>query len=245
MHIRPNIGQGTTPIPMAPARQTRTYEVASLLADGSQNVSQFRAPAIPLIDRAFSAFAHGALLATPEGPVAIEDLLPGDYLKTTSGEPAQIVWIGSSTFVPKPNMPRTRLVRIMADTFGPGRPGSFVTVGPAARILQTPPHLRGYANGEPLLTPATEFVDNVNVIPVTPPTPVRLFHLCLTRHAAVDLGGIHMETFHPGSNILRGATHAQRDFFLSMFPRIAHVTDFGPLAHRRAPTDDNGEIFAA
>ena len=245
MHYRPSLGQSAPSASIVTARQTRTYEVASLLADGTRNLNEFRAPAYPLIDRAFSAFAQGALLATPDGPVAIEDLMPGDYLKTTSGEPAQIVWIGSATFVPKPQMPRTRLVRIMADSFGPGRPGSFVTVGPAARILQTPPHLRGYADGEPLLTPATEFIDNVNVISVTPPTPVRLFHLCLSRHAAVDLGGVQMETFHPGNNILRGATHSQRDFFLSMFPKIAHVSDFGPLAHRRAPTEENGEIFAA
>lgn len=245
MHYRPSLGHRTPSAPIMTSRPVRIYEVASLRADGTTHLNEFRAPAIPLIDRAFSAFAQGCLLATPDGPVAVEDLLPGDYLKTTSGEPAQVTWIGSATFAPKPQMPRTRLVRIMADSFGPGRPGSFVTVGPAARILQTPPALRGYAGGEPLLTPAAEFIDNVNVIAVTPPTPVRLFHICLTRHAAVDLGGVQMETFHPGNNILRGATHSQRDLFLSMFPTIAHVSDFGPLAHRRAPTEEGGEIFAA
>lgn len=217
---------------------SRTYEVSALLADGTLNINEYRAPALPLFDKAFSAFAQGALLATPDGPIAVEDLIPGDFLKTASGEPAQIVWIGAATFRPKPQLPRTRLVRVMADTFGPGRPASFVTVGPAARILQTPPHLRSIAKQEPLLTPATDFIDQVNVIEVTPPTPVRLFHICLSRHAAVDVGGLYMETFHPGAALFRNATHSQRDFLLSMFPRIAHHTDFGPLAHPRAPEPD-------
>lgn len=220
-------------------RTSRMYEVSAVRADGSLYVNQFRAPAIPLIDNAFSAFAHGALLATPYGPVAIEDLRPGDRVKTSSGEPAEVVWIGSSVFAPSAHGPHTSLVRMMADTFGPSRPASFVTMGPAARIFQTPSHLKSHSGETPLLTPARAFVDNVNVIAVSPPTPVRLFHICLTRHAAVDVGGIQMETFHPGSTLLRGATHTQRDFFMSMFPRIAHPTDFGPLAHPRAPETED------
>ena len=89
-----------------------------------------------------------------------------------------------------------------------------------------------------MLTPARVFIDTVNIIEVVPPTPVRLFHLCLTRHAAITVGGIEMETFHPGMNATRQVSHAQRDLFLSMFPHIAHITDFGPLAHPRAPEDE-------
>ena len=89
-----------------------------------------------------------------------------------------------------------------------------------------------------MLTPVGAFVDNVNVIEVTPPTAVRLYHICLTRHAAVDVGGLMVETFHPGMGGTRDVTHAQRDLFLSMFPRVFHITDFGPLAHPRAPETD-------
>lgn len=221
------------------AAAQRTYEVAALRADGSRTVGTFKAPALPLFESAFSAFARGVVLTTPKGGVAIEDLLPGDWLSTSSGDPAQVVWIGSSNFVPADTGRRMPLIRIMADTFGQNRPGSFVTVGPAARLLQTPAHLRGTTGGGLMLTRASAFVDNVNVIEVVPPTPIRLFHICLTRHAAVDVGGIEMETFHPGIGATRQVTHAQRDLFLSMFPHIAHVTDFGPLAHPRAPEPED------
>ncbi|MEM6760953.1 MAG: Hint domain-containing protein [Pseudomonadota bacterium] len=216
----------------------RSYEIAALRVDSSLSISSIKAPAIPLFESAFSAFARGARLSAPSGEISIEDLRPGDWLNTSSGTPAQVLWIGSSQFVPADTGRRLPLIRIMADSFGENRPESFVTVGPAARLLQTPPHLRGSVSGADMLTPAAAFVDNVNIIEVVPPTPVRLFHICLSRHAAVDVGGIHMETFHPGMGATRSVTHAQRDLFLSMFPHIAHITDFGPLAHPRAPELD-------
>ncbi|WP_415402005.1 Hint domain-containing protein [Tateyamaria sp. SN3-11] len=228
----------TTPMSRPEAPALRTFEVAALRADQTRSIATFKAPALPLFESAFSAFARGVVLSSPDGGVAIEDILPGDWLNTTSGEPAQVLWIGSSSFVPADTGRRMPLIRIMADSFGEARPASFVTVGPGARILQTPPHLRGTTGGAPMLTPATEFVDNVNVIEVVPPTPIRLFHICLSRHAAVDVGGISIETFHPGMGATRQVSHAQRDMFLSMFPHISHITDFGPLAHPRAPEPD-------
>lgn len=213
----------------------RTYEIAALRADGSLMIGQDKAPAIPLFESAFSAFARGTVLDTPMGGVAIEDLQPGDMVNTSTGEPAKLIWIGSSSFVPADAGRRTPLIRIMSDTFGQARPASFLTVGPAARILHTPHHLRSEAGEKRLLTPVREFLDGVNVIEVVPPTPVRLFHICLDRHAAVRAGGIEMETFHPGARGTNALSHALRDRFLGMFPQVGHITDFGPLAHPRAP----------
>ena len=216
----------------------RSYEIAALRADGSLYIGQDRAPALPLFESAFSAFARGTVIQTTEGDIAVEDLQPGDMVNTSTGEAAELVWIGSTSFVPADAGRRTPLIRIMADSFGEGRPSSFITVGPGARVLHTPHHLRGEAAGRRMLTPVQAFVDGVNVIEVVPPTPVRLFHICLDRHAAINVGGIEMETFHPGANATRSVSHTLRDRFLSMFPRISHVTDFGPLAHPRAPEAD-------
>lgn len=218
----------------APQMPMRSYEVAALRADGSLYIGQDKAPAIPLFESAFSAFARGTLIATPQGDVAIEDLQPGDMVNTSTGEPARLIWIGSSSFVPADAGRRVPLIRIMPDTFGQGRPSSFLTLGPSARILHTPHRLRSEAGEQRLLTPVREFVDGVNVIEVVPPTPVRLFHFCLDRHATISAGGIEMETFHPGANATKSVSHNLRDRFMGMFPRIGHMTDFGPLAHPRA-----------
>tara|TARA_R110002049_G_scaffold29972_4_gene102113 strand:- start:31706 stop:32497 length:792 start_codon:yes stop_codon:yes gene_type:complete len=231
-------GSSTGGIRPAATIPTRSYEVAALRADGSLYIGQDNAPALPLFESAFSAFARGTLINTVQGDIAVEDLQPGVMVNTSSGEPAQLIWVGSSNFIPADAGRRTPLIRIMTDSFGQGRPSSFLTVGPAARVLHTPHHLRGEAGGTQMLTPVREFIDGVNVIEVVPPTPVRLFHICLSRHAAIKAGGIEMETFHPGANATRSVSHSLRDRFLSMFPQISHATDFGPLAHPRAPEAD-------
>lgn len=218
----------------------RGYEVAALRADGSLCIAQGRAPAIPFFEQAFSAFARGTLIQTAHGPIGIEDLQPGDRVETATGALAEVIWIGSSTFIPADTGRRTPMVRIMADSFGQDRPGGFVTLGPSARILQTPPHLRAASEGQPMLTPVREFVDGVNVIEVVPPTPVKLFHLCLSHHAAINAGGIMVESFHPGEGADDLSPSMQRRF-LSMFPRIAELADFGPLAYPRAPQPETAE----
>jgi len=233
-------GSGIHRVPTTAPAPTRSIEIVALRSDDSLYIGQDKAPAVPLIDSAFSAFARGSLIQTTMGEVAVEDLHPGDMIATSTGEAAKLVWIGSSSFVPTEGTRRTPLIRIMPDAFGQGRPSSFLTVGPHARILQTPHHLRSDAGGTRLLTPVREFVDGVNVIEVAPPTPVRMFHLCLTRHAAIMANGVEMETFHPGADAGRSVSHSVRDRFLGMFPRISHLSDFGPLAHPRAPESNHG-----
>jgi len=216
----------------------RTYEVAALRGDNSLFIGQSTAPAHPLFENAFSAFTHGSLIQTTTGPIAVEDLQPGDMVQTATGESAELVWVGTSTFTPAYAGKRTPLIRIMPDAFGQSRPERSLTVGMGARVLHTPPALRGVAGGKQLLTPAIKLVDGVNVIEISPPTPTRLFHICLSRHAIINVDGIEMETFHPGAAAPREVSHTMRDRFVSLFPRISHVSDFGPLAHPRAPDTD-------
>jgi len=217
---------------------TRSFDVAALRTDGSLFIGQDRAPALPLFDSAFSAFARGTLIHTVDGDVAVEDLQPGDMITTASGKPTKLIWIGSTSFVPNSTTPRMQLIRIMADSFGQGRPSSFMTVGPAARVLHTPHHMRGDAGSANMLTPVRAFVDGVNVIQVAPPTPIRLFHICLSRHAAIKVAGLTMESFHPGATAMRSVSYALREQFLGMFPQINQTSDFGPLAYQRAPEEE-------
>lgn len=221
--------------PRQPQMAKRTYEVAALREDTSLYIGQSTGPAIPLFEDAFSAFTHGSLIQTTFGFVAVEDLQPGDMVNTSTGEAAELIWVGTSTFSPADAGKRTPLIRIMPDALGQSRPERSLTVGPGARVLHTPAALRGVSDGKQLLTSASKLVDGVNVIEITPPTPTRLFHICLSRHAIINVDGIEMETFHPGTTAPREVSHSLRDRFISLFPRISHLSDFGPLAHPRAP----------
>lgn len=215
----------------------RNVDIAALRADGSIVIGQRKVPTLPLFDAAFSAFARGTPLQTENGPVAIEDLQPGDRVMTAEGTAAQITWIGSTTSVLSDTQSGGVLTRVMADSFGMNRPDSFLSLGPAARLLQTPPHLRAERGEKRVMSPARAFVDGVNVIEVTPPTPVHMFHLCLERHTAVIAGGLEIETYHPGLNPTRLLSHTLRSVFLSLFPHLSHVSEFGLMRYERAPEE--------
>jgi hypothetical protein len=220
----------------------RTLDVSALTLDDSVTDTQIRVPAFAIFDDIFAAFTHGTLLSGSTDPVAVEDVRPGDVLQTHNGQLVKVLWVVSSVVDATREQHSMRLTRVMADSFGIGRPQASATFGPAARILQTPHHLRGSQVGAPLLTPIAEFADGMNVIEVTPPVPVRLFHIGLERHAVINAGGMLMESFHPDLNALQSLSQTMRSVYMSVFPHISQLSGFGPLSHTRAPNtqDDRG-----
>lgn len=189
------------------------------------------APALPLFEEAFSAFARGSVIDTEMGPMAVEDLLPGDKVMTRDGGAIEVQWIGSTIFVPGHASHKARnlhLTRIMADSFGLARPSAFVLTGPAARLLQ--------GGSDSILTPVQTYVDGVSVIETAPPAPVELFHLCLTRHAVIRVSGLDFETYHPGADAARRVGQSLRPIFMGLFPGLGGLEDFGRPAYKRAPT---------
>ena len=215
----------------------RKYEVASLSRDGSVRYSEHIAPASVEFESAFSAFAHGTMIATPDGPRAVEDLVPGTPVITHRGPVLPVVWIGMMTLVPSAPVEdpeQLRLTRIMADAFGLAKPMPDLILGHGARLLRSPAALREYAMQTDVLTPARAFVDGVGAIAITPPAPIALYHLCLPHHAIIRAAGLDVESFHPGTSLLRDMGHNARALFLSLFPHIGQEDGFGPLSHPRA-----------
>jgi hypothetical protein len=224
------------PQPAQQRQQMRRYVVSALMPDGNIAETRHTGPATPLFENAFCAFSRGSLVETEMGPVAIEDLLPGDRIVTADGEALPLLWKGSVTVMPGLQRPTRRslsLTRFMADSFGMARPMSCVVTGPAARLLLSPQEMRGRVSG-PMLTPVRAFLDGENVVETTPPSPVDLFHLCLSRHAAIRIGGLAFETYHPGPEALHGVSEAMRGIFLNLFPHVGSLSQFGSLAYPRA-----------
>jgi hypothetical protein len=84
-----------------------------------------------------ACFRAGTRLATPDGPVAVEDLDPGDEVTTAFGATLKVKWIGHRTLVcrrhPRPwdVMP----VRIEAGAFRPGAPSRDLWLSPDHALL--------------------------------------------------------------------------------------------------------------
>lgn len=218
----------------------RKFEIASLLPCGNARTSHHLAPATELFEATSSALARGTLISTPQGPVAIEDLMPGDLVDTVNGTPEPVIWISSTSFIPNqtlPNSSLTNLIRIMADGFGTRTSLSDVLLGPGARLLQTREALERSIGVHCVLTPARDMEDGHSIIQVTPPSTIRLFHLRLPAHSAIYAGGRPVETYHPGRGALDDLGTNMTSLFLSLFPDIEKFEDFGPLAYPRMSRD--------
>jgi len=205
---------------------------------GGQVVAQERnLPALPLLDAAHAAFARGALVSTPHGPVAVEDLSPGDMIATAAGGAVPVVWIGSVTIRPGPSGEGALLTRVMADAFGLGRPLSDLVAGPGARLLTRPRQLRARLGAEGVLSPVHAMADGVHAIRMVSRQPVTFFHLALRRHAVIAVNGLDTESFHPGAGFERGYDEGTLQQVMAAFPHLCAPRDFGPLSQMRLPLD--------
>ncbi len=211
---------------------TRRYEVRWL--DDSGQIDDFVriAPAMPIFEAGFSAFAHGALIATISGPVAVEDLEPGMMIETADGDPALLRWVGSITLVP--NAPTRggqpdRLYRVVAEGLGLGRPATDIIFGPSARLLDRSPDLCRDLGTEAVLAPITGYADGETVIESTPVSPVRIYHLSFDAHHVILGNGIEVESFHPGPDAIYSLSEEMREQFLSLFPHKSQLRDFGRM----------------
>ena len=103
---------------------------AGQVALGSATVSNnsFNTGAGPALDQSSpitsACFRAGTRLATPDGPVAVEDLDPGDDVLSAFGGTLTVRWIGHRTLDCRrhPRPQEVRPVRIEAGAFRPGAP---------------------------------------------------------------------------------------------------------------------------
>lgn len=222
--------------------QLRRYEVTSLLPNGSIAETRHIAPALPLFEDAFCAFTRGSLVETKQGPIAVEDLFPGDEILTLDGDSQPLVWKGCTSLVPSRSDSRGRshrLTSFMADSLGLQKPSSSVVAGPSARLLRMSPYIKASTDAPLMLTPVQVFQDGMNIFETAPPTVVDMFHLCLPQHAVIKVGGLDFETYHPGPDAVKHVSYAIKTLYFNLFSHTDTLKGFGPLAYERAPVEDS------
>ncbi len=217
--------------PSRSAPLTRRFETMWLENGLVQSATRL-APATPLFEEAFSAFARGAVLQTAEGRVAVEDLLPGMRVITGAGEAVAVTWIGAMVIYPSSEAPVT-LTRFTADALGHGRPAQDLVLGGRARLLLRDPRARQFTGEESAFVPARAYVDGVSVIELMPASPVMAYHLALERHGSLRVGGLEVEAYHPGEGVEMMLEPRMLSLFKDFFPHVRGLGGFGPMAHQR------------
>ncbi len=225
----------------------RKYGVAHLTPLSEIHENTMIAPALPAFEDAFAAFGRGAILRTQNGPMAVEDLLPGDNVMTSLGVQT-LQWRGTMTIMPEAENPRAHMrtmTRITTDAMGYGRPAPDLVLGPAARLLQKSPAAKTLTGRDTVLIPARDYIDGSQIIELRPIAPVCCYQLGFARHACVNVNGIDVETLHPGPVHSLGVRGDLQDMFLDMFPHIKRYSDFGDLIAPRLRREDLDLVNAA
>jgi len=215
---------------------TRRYEIKWLTPNQEIQARNTIGPAIPMFEDAFSAFARGSLVQTPDGPVAVEDLHPGMLIDTVDGDPQPLLWIGAMALLPAsshPDISVSHLYRIAEGSFGISSGMPDLLLGSGARIM------RSGVTGDPMarLIDIPDLCDGFSVIEVTPRSPARVFHLGMASHSLIQVNNVVTETYHPGLNPQMRLSEEMFQIFLSVFPHIRRLDDFGPLNHLRQGQD--------
>lgn len=224
---------------------TRRYEISWLTPDGVETATRI-APAAAPFEEAFAAFARGTLIATRDGPVAVEDLVPGQEIMTADGGAETLLWLGSMTLFPKTSaeVDPARLVRLTADCFGLGRPMPDLVLGPHARILLNGARLRSRFGLEAAFAPVRALADGVAVIEVAPVAPITVFHLMLPRQAGIRAAGMEIESYHPGPGFAELTDPQTRALFFTLFPHVDRLDQFGAAPVPRLTRFEAEEVAA-
>lgn len=237
--------------PLAPAipaaTPLRRLEALALMPNGELTEVINRAPSHPAFEGAFAALARGTILATEEGPIAIEDLVPGVKVETRDAGFQPLKWIGMTTIAP--SMPLAdfpaRLFRVPVDSFGPSRPMPDLMLAPHARLLHRSPKMRELFGYDSAVTPIPAFEDGYSVIRVAPASPVAVYHLAFRDHHILRANGLEIESFHPGQELTRQLSGDSLRLFMSFFPHLEALSEFGPLIAPRLAADQYDALMGA
>ncbi len=167
-------------------------------------------------------FCAGAVIETPDGPVAVENLAVGDLVLTKDHGAQPIRWIGrrkvgGQDLADDPAL-RPDLIREAA--FGPGAPDSAVRVSPQHWVLVASAHAELTFGASELLVPAKAGVNGVSVVMDAREEPVEYIHLLFDQHEIIWANGLPTESFYPADLSLKGVDAAAGAEIMKLFPDI-------------------------
>lgn len=169
-----------------------------------------------------TCFAKGTMIETGTGPVAVEDLSPGDMVVCGDGENRPIRWF-SKRHVSQSEMalhPEFRPIRIRKNALGKNMPSSDLVVSPQHRILLNDWRAELMFGETEVLVPAVHLSDDQSVMRDYSKADVTYYHFMFDSHQTVWANGLESESFYPGDTAMQGVDPAARDELYHLFPEL-------------------------
>lgn len=141
-------------------------------------------------------FTPDCQIETSRGPIAADELRPGDLLQTADNGLQPLRWIGRSVV---PGLKRVACdlhpVLIRKDAFAPGRPARDIRVSPQHRFCLKMTALMFH--DDEMLAPAKGLLDGNGIVQDKSARAVSYVHLLLDRHELLFCEGLETESFQP------------------------------------------------
>ncbi|MEL7469761.1 MAG: Hint domain-containing protein [Pseudomonadota bacterium] len=173
---------------------------------------------------AITCFTRGTMITTPDGEVAIEDLVEGDMVMTRDGGAQAIRWIGSQSVEAK-----GKLAPIMIREGALGNDRDLL-VSPLHRMLIEDWRAE-LMFGETEVLAAAKHLVNGDTIHVQEGGEVEYFHMLFDSHEIVTANGASSESFHPGEQGIGWMAEEVREEIFEIFPQLrVEIEGYGPAA---------------
>ena len=151
-------------------------------------------------------FVAGTLIETPNGPVAIEDLEPGDLVLTRDHGAQPLRWIGRSR---RRAEAADAPVRFAAGALGDH---AALELSPSHRVLLQDQWAEVLFGTSEVLVKAANLVNGHSITRREDAKPVTYVHLLFDSHEIICGNGLESESYHPGAETLEsfdGETRAE------------------------------------
>ena len=180
-------------------------------------------------------FLSGTQLATPKGPIIVDDLQVGDRLVTGMGEDAPIKWISSSMHVWDQLPHKSKPVQISAGALGPQTPSEDLIVSPQHHILFRSPLCHQLFGEHEVLVPAKGLTGLPGVRAMSGKRSAEYYHVMTEEHEILIAHGVETESFYPGPTAVRMLNTGQRASLFAVVPALRDDPEngYGPTARKR------------
>ncbi|MBS8228125.1 Hint domain-containing protein [Vannielia litorea] len=166
-------------------------------------------------------FTPGTMIATPEGPRAVETLGPGDRVLTRDHGVKRLQWVGQRLLNHHhlAANPRLMPVRIKAGALGYDLPERDIMVSPQHKMLITDARAEMLFGEHEVLVSAVHLVGLPGIEQVSVEEVVYI-HIMFDAHEIVMAEGAWTESYQPGAHVLGEMEDAQRDEIFEIFPEL-------------------------
>lgn len=207
-------------LPSAPLQPGVTYTLS-----GPTNTVPNNSPDFDDIIGAV-CLTQSTLIATPQGPVCVEDLKVGDMVETRTG-PKPIRWIGSRRIGLRALSANEKLrpVRILQGALGHGLPKRDLLVSRQHRMLVNSPIAKRMFGTADALVSAIKMTECPGIFVDMSAEQVVYFHILFDEHQIIFAEGAPTESLFTGPQAMKMLEPDMREEILTLFPELERSTD--------------------